>query len=316
MRQQMSTSTFGFLFFSTSYLYPVSSFLSAPMTEYDYSPEAYEKYLATQHRIASWVDRTLQEEPRNPFTPATPASPNVRQLDDDYNSYKPSHRSSSRHASRQHNRDRDRDRDMKDDRRPTTRHRSSSYSAPVSRPPPTRFQTVPAPRYDDKYHHSSSSSTFYPSKYTNQHSRQSSHSSSTTRLPSPTTTYPPHNTQNYSPQHISRREPIRSQTAPHGYHYPSKSAVVIPLQTGANGYTMMPAREKSFDMTVRSAPQHPLYPADAHYGYPDSLFMQTAPQIPYSAYPSPTKQQPLLKRLFLGLTGGNRSSRRKRRSSY
>lgn len=28
------------------------------MTEYDYSPEAYERYLSTQRRIASWVDRT------------------------------------------------------------------------------------------------------------------------------------------------------------------------------------------------------------------------------------------------------------------
>lgn len=30
------------------------------MTEYDYSPEAYERYLATQHRIANWVDTTEQ----------------------------------------------------------------------------------------------------------------------------------------------------------------------------------------------------------------------------------------------------------------
>ncbi|EDR10951.1 uncharacterized protein LACBIDRAFT_293446 [Laccaria bicolor S238N-H82] len=43
------------------------------MTEYDYSPEAYERYLATQNRIARWVDGTLSVNPRNPFTPATPA---------------------------------------------------------------------------------------------------------------------------------------------------------------------------------------------------------------------------------------------------
>ncbi|KIK06542.1 hypothetical protein K443DRAFT_129821 [Laccaria amethystina LaAM-08-1] len=43
------------------------------MTEYDYSPEAYERYLATQNRIARWVDGTLTAIPRNPFTPATPA---------------------------------------------------------------------------------------------------------------------------------------------------------------------------------------------------------------------------------------------------
>ena len=30
------------------------------MTEYDYSPQAYERYLATQNRIANWVDKTEQ----------------------------------------------------------------------------------------------------------------------------------------------------------------------------------------------------------------------------------------------------------------
>lgn len=30
------------------------------MTEYDFSPEAYERYLATQNRIANWVDKTEQ----------------------------------------------------------------------------------------------------------------------------------------------------------------------------------------------------------------------------------------------------------------
>ncbi|KAF8874272.1 hypothetical protein BD779DRAFT_1566992 [Infundibulicybe gibba] len=39
------------------------------MTEYDYSPEAYERHLATQHRIARWVDTTNRHEPLNPFFP-------------------------------------------------------------------------------------------------------------------------------------------------------------------------------------------------------------------------------------------------------
>lgn len=42
------------------------------MTEYDYSPQAWERYIATQHRIARWVDGTLVQEPCNAFTPATP----------------------------------------------------------------------------------------------------------------------------------------------------------------------------------------------------------------------------------------------------
>lgn len=39
------------------------------MTEYDYSPEAMERHLATQQRIARWVDNTLEHSPANPFIP-------------------------------------------------------------------------------------------------------------------------------------------------------------------------------------------------------------------------------------------------------
>jgi len=39
------------------------------MTEYDYSPEAFERHLATQQRIAKWVDQTQESSPANPFLP-------------------------------------------------------------------------------------------------------------------------------------------------------------------------------------------------------------------------------------------------------
>lgn len=45
------------------------------MTEYDYSPEAYEKYLATQSRIARWVDATQQTVLVGPDVPPTPVGP-------------------------------------------------------------------------------------------------------------------------------------------------------------------------------------------------------------------------------------------------
>ena len=38
------------------------------MTEYDFSPEAYERHLATQARIARWVDDTSSQSPENPFS--------------------------------------------------------------------------------------------------------------------------------------------------------------------------------------------------------------------------------------------------------
>jgi len=39
------------------------------MTEYDFSPEAYERHLATQARIARWVDDTNSHSPENSFSP-------------------------------------------------------------------------------------------------------------------------------------------------------------------------------------------------------------------------------------------------------
>lgn len=45
------------------------------MTEYDYSPETYEKYLATQTRIARWVDATQQTVLVGPDVPPTPLGP-------------------------------------------------------------------------------------------------------------------------------------------------------------------------------------------------------------------------------------------------
>lgn len=52
------------------------------MTEYDYSPEAYERYLATQNRIANWVDHTEQHRPQFEHAiqtgPPAPAGPSMR----------------------------------------------------------------------------------------------------------------------------------------------------------------------------------------------------------------------------------------------
>jgi hypothetical protein len=39
------------------------------MTEYDFSPQAYDRYLASQTRISSWVDETNGHSPANPFLP-------------------------------------------------------------------------------------------------------------------------------------------------------------------------------------------------------------------------------------------------------
>ncbi|KAF8971363.1 hypothetical protein BDZ97DRAFT_1236515 [Flammula alnicola] len=55
------------------------------MTEYDYSPEAYERHLATQNRIANWVDTTEQHRPQ--FEHAVGPSAAMRPRQPSYDSY-------------------------------------------------------------------------------------------------------------------------------------------------------------------------------------------------------------------------------------
>ncbi|KAG6917922.1 hypothetical protein DXG01_000359 [Tephrocybe rancida] len=50
------------------------------MTEYDFSPEAYEHYIQGQHKIASWVSRTNRVPKADPYQAATPAFDVPREL--------------------------------------------------------------------------------------------------------------------------------------------------------------------------------------------------------------------------------------------
>ena len=65
------------------------------MTEYDYSPQAYERYLATQTRIANWVDKT--EQHRGEFQSANSGLPDLTRSGPSSASYpKPKQSSSPR----------------------------------------------------------------------------------------------------------------------------------------------------------------------------------------------------------------------------
>lgn len=71
------------------------------MTEYDYSPEAYERHLNTQRRIATWVDRTEAYRPQ--FASAlSPPSDYIPHHDPESRSMRPSRRLQrrSQHRSR------------------------------------------------------------------------------------------------------------------------------------------------------------------------------------------------------------------------
>ncbi|KAF8641076.1 hypothetical protein AX17_000720 [Amanita inopinata Kibby_2008] len=115
------------------------------MTEYDYSPEAFERHMSTQRRIARWVDQTERHRPefgtRNDVTP--PARQTAYAAADD--SYVASR--SSRRSSR--------------DRPPTAHQRHSSSTYPAYRYP-SHYATpsVSPPAYP--YHPPNSAGVLFP----------------------------------------------------------------------------------------------------------------------------------------------------------
>ncbi|PSS37468.1 hypothetical protein PHLCEN_2v675 [Hermanssonia centrifuga] len=99
------------------------------MTEYDYSPEGYERYIATQNRVSNWVSDQVSRTPQHqaPFVARSVSQPPLQ----------------TRHSSSS-TRD---------------RHHSPSSSRSSSRPPPRRMHTT------DVYHQSSRSGHASPPQY-------------------------------------------------------------------------------------------------------------------------------------------------------
>jgi len=110
------------------------------MTEYDYSPEAYERYMATKARISNWVDNVSQSMQ----TPSSHASSDQYRSRPLYSQSQPHSRSHS-HSHSQHSRSNSASRTPSREHhyyhREPTRQRSHSYSS--SRPHATRSFTQP-----------------------------------------------------------------------------------------------------------------------------------------------------------------------------
>ena len=268
------------------------------MTEYDYSPEALDRYVRKQRTIAHWVQKTKQGPMRDPFTPATPAAntyplENPERPSDDLRIH---HRGLSYDGYPDRDLDRygerDKERGIHDDkhkhkarslhhtsRPPHRRHRSSSQSATLKSAPPP----LPLPPHPWQMPYSQKPSPtpqYYPKLTSPRDSRHSSRSSSTTRLHSPNSYFPPQSSPKY-PADTNHRytQPVREGRVP--------------------------------DFTVSLSSSCSQSNFHCHH--------QNAPQYPHSAYqvqPPPT----LFKRLIRGLTGGNKQNaqripRRKRSSS-
>ncbi|KAL4246672.1 hypothetical protein ABKN59_008858 [Abortiporus biennis] len=119
------------------------------MTEYDYSPDAYERYMENQNRVSNWVHNQANHAPRygNPFIPRSESTPPA---------------DLGRHPSSRH-------RDYERSDRESSRYSSSS------RPHPSRSMTIANPPQQYK-HTRSPSRSHEPSR---SHSHHKSSSSST-----------------------------------------------------------------------------------------------------------------------------------------
>ena len=273
------------------------------MTEYDFSPDAAERYRNNLRRVEGWVHHTKQSPVCNPFTPATPASDphpleNSEPPSDDLKIH---HRGLSydkydRHRNRDLDRqgDRDKERGVYDkhkpkarslhhtSRPPNTRRSKSSHSTTLQSVPPP----LPLPPHPWQMPYSQKPSPvpqYYPPKLTSpRESRRSSRSSSTTRLHSPNSYFPP-------------------PPSPPKYPADTNYRYTQPVREG---------RVPDFTVSLSSSCSQ----SNSH------CRPQNAPQYPHSAYqvqPPPT----LFKRFLRGFIGGNKQApqrvpRRKRSSSF
>ena len=281
------------------------------MTEYDFSPEAVDAYVKKQQKIGRWVNDTKRHPPANPFTPATPAV-HVSEVNREE-----SHASERRHrrrASHDKHRDMDMVRDMSPEGVDNPKHRvkhnrSASYST-NTRPEPPRSRTLPQPLQLGPYQNNFISSTHlpsptsayphypYPQKLTSpRDSKHSSRTSSSTWIQPAVNPYYPQTIPHSAP--VYPRQPVRSQTIPQSYGHPMQHHVAHPNRS--MGYLpverILPPCANCADLNLCS-------------------LMQNAPQLPHSYYQS--KRPPLLKRLFMGLTGSSKHKppRRKRSMSF
>jgi hypothetical protein len=197
------------------------------MTEYDYSPAAYDRFMESQSRVGRWVDNANQHarEFGNPFVPsqADPA-----EKSDFYSSS-----SSSSHR----------------------RTKSSS-----TRPSTTRSFTVPEQRdrargaTSHHHHHRSGTSSNMRSSPTS--SSDTSSSSASTARPHHSrshtvhTQYPAYGTRAPAPQ------PVRSRTLPGGIVYEldpqGKGDIILPPVPHGQTYVIVPPHGKQVNVIVSS----------------------------------------------------------------
>jgi len=196
------------------------------MTEYDYSPDAYERYLATQQRIARWVENTNQYPKSNPFV----LSPTIDPKPIADSPPTTSSRVASQSAGSGYSK---------------TRTRSSSdatYCKPEgshpSKAPLTAGQRSSTEHSQSPSQHASSSRSRPP--YHSRHSSQSTtsrYTSGSNRTQTTTSSYKTINPSKDRPTYIKR-----SNTTP----------ILVPLDGGRGGYVIVPPKGTRMEVLVSS----------------------------------------------------------------
>ncbi|KAG6833659.1 hypothetical protein H0H87_002855 [Tephrocybe sp. NHM501043] len=122
------------------------------MTEYDFSPEAYERYLRGQDKIATWVNRTNQVPKADPYQAATPAVDVPRELlplDRTWDSNAPwlkLQEGKKKTRKKRTPSEKEFDRERRNDYKYSHREHMDALRAAAVRPESHRSQTAPAPQ--------------------------------------------------------------------------------------------------------------------------------------------------------------------------
>ncbi|KAJ7288874.1 hypothetical protein C8J57DRAFT_1281466 [Mycena rebaudengoi] len=254
------------------------------MTEYDYSEEGYQRHLATQSRIATWVDRTQSVPQANPFTPPTPAAGQPQPLPHDSDRGRKRRSSTGKHKTRDAAPPPPMPLRMDPPPRPRTAPpRGDVYGVQVPSYPPNHYNAVAshAVYHPPQPQHRRSSSQAPPAQYPippqrpshNPRARSYSYQQSPPIIVLP----PPPTLQQLMQSMPPRPTPVRSNSYPH--------PPVIPPPYGPQlGYVSAPPRG--------SEPHRE-----------DSRRSSSRSSSRNDGQRSP-REQPLLKRMFEGLRGG------------
>ncbi|KDQ58843.1 hypothetical protein JAAARDRAFT_56901 [Jaapia argillacea MUCL 33604] len=289
------------------------------MTEYDYSPAAYERFMQTQNRVSHWVDRQSSAAPKysNPlaFTPSE-ADERARNrfYTDSPGPYEQGHYYSGggggqRQRSRSLHHPGGRDEGRPPPARSRTYHHQSHSSSTTS------FTATPPP------HRSSS-----PRRSNSQSTRSSRHTHTSSRHTTPTYYVQPQPT--YPAQYSNPQPTVVYTQPPHHHHHrhhtrrsmdtkpPSlTSARVGPVQVyGSNGSYEPVVMKPGQQAIVRHGRVEIIpIPSSAATRQP---YYETTSSSPNYLTKKPGSHQPLLKKLFSGWGSSNSKEGRTRRSSH